>query len=211
MLSGDTLGVTRAVTTYQDRKEAGRCTRGSCPHVAIDGLQLCAAHRDAENRRAAEGMARIRTARKADHRCSFCGGTLAAPDVPKRKAKTATCRACRIRRDRAKTIGVTPVVTSRSARVEARLIPWENSPANAGRRNRLRGGKRGQPPMAEVDRFDVRLALSELAAAQDLLIESAAIEDKRERAAKHASALDKIGLASRACDEVLIRRRRPVD
>lgn len=44
--------------------------------------------------------------------------------------------------------------TSKAARIAARIIPWKDSPLNAGRK-RLRGGSRGRRAKSVEDRSDI--------------------------------------------------------
>lgn len=206
---GSVGGVTRGVTPYREH-----CSRSRCPDTVSDGKSVCAYH-DSENQRAAEAMAGLRRRRAIEKRCSFCNGKLAKPDIPKRDVATATCRKCRKERNDVRvresaTAGVTSVVTPRRDRVASRLIPWTDSPANAGRRNRLRGGRRGAPSKAGSDSFEVRIALKDVSEAADLLAASEEHADRREQERLHKDAIDKVALASRALDDVLLRRKRPV-
>lgn len=95
---------------------------------------------------------------------------------------------------------------SHSERVRARLIPWEGSPLNEGRKNRLRGGKRGRQSLRDIDLFDARLALRCLERAIDSLERSG--DESRspfQRDEDHRVALGQIALAGRACDDITLR------
>lgn len=134
------------------------CARKLCRHSALDDSDFCDEHARQKRQYDAARMARRRQGWAKAKRCTNCG-------AEKRKPGSRWCLACVIKDGRIKGASVTPpVVTTKADRVAARLIPWENSPTNEGRKGRIRSGDRGRPSVQVENRTDFDLTETELAA-----------------------------------------------
>jgi hypothetical protein len=101
------------------------------------------------------------------------------------------------------------VMQRKADRIAARLIPWTDSPKNAGR-VRLRGGRKGQPPREASHAVDVRIAISSLERAHELLSVDVFGMEKLARRENRAAAVALVAHAARALDEVLRREDEPL-
>lgn len=102
---------------------------------------------------------------------------------------------------------VTARKPSRRDRIAARLIPWDKSPSNEGRKNRLRGGKRGRQCWEATQAFEVCIAIRELEAAHEMLVGSdhGQAMESFARSVNRREAFAKIALAWRALNVVIDR------
>lgn len=145
MFAGDTV----LVEGVSGHVEIRRCDRRGCQRAAADDSEKCAKHAEDQRRYQREYMARQRETWEKKRRCTRCGG--------KRAPKSKWCGGCLVKNERVHHSAVKSHVENRRDRIRARLIPWENSPQNAGR-VRLRGGKRGAPSVEQLDGVDLRYA-----------------------------------------------------
>jgi len=90
------------------------------------------------------------------------------------------------------------------------MIPWENSPTNAGR-IRLRGGKRGAPSIDDCDDFDRKILDTGIERYREGVAYLASPEGKAltdaDRDAARMAALGQLTLALRAGEEIVERHR----
>jgi hypothetical protein len=184
------------------------CTRRGCRRTALDDADYCAKH-DADVRRYKRDYDRRRRAEwEAAKRCMRCG-------AKERKKGRPWCPGCAIRLDGMR--GRAPIDhtvdldhrPSRSERISRRLIPWTNSPTNAGRVDRLRGGKRGAPSLEDRDRRDLAdiqriLVRYEQALDEAYSAEVAAMPPIQQRSARDAAHAG-LALAVRLGMEALVR------
>lgn len=193
--------VTTDGNTYYERKAEGRCVYPGCPRQASDESVLCPEHRDDARARTRKSQKRIRAERRAADLCPRCG----------EKAKgDYMCVRCKVKYGRTKRARTGGDDNREHNRIADRLIPWENSPHNAGRL-RLRGGKRGAPNIDAQDEFErkiVKTAIARYAEACDML---ASDDGKamlpRDRDAARMAALGQLALAVRAAEDILDRNR----
>lgn len=90
-------------------------------------------------------------------------------------------------------------------RVSARLIAWEGSPTNQGRK-RLRGGKRGCPSWDATQALDLRIAIAELTGAHEMILRGEHSElTPMQKAENRRAAMAKVRLAARALEDVIER------
>jgi hypothetical protein len=184
--------------------EIRECSRRGCKKPALDDSELCRKHEDDQRRYNREYDARRRAEYEAAKQCTRCG-------AKERKPGSKWCPGCVIKLDRMRrrTRGADHKVqleNTKSARVAARLIAWENSPQNEGRM-RMRGGKRGAPSLEDRDRRDLSQVQESLARYGAALDEAYSSEVRQlsklaqERARREAHA--KLALAVRLGMEAL--------
>jgi len=82
--------------TYQERKEAGVCTRPGCNQPAGEACNECPPHQFDTQKRARRRRIKNRRAWRKKRLCLRCGG--------KRKQGRTWCAACLVREDRARSI-----------------------------------------------------------------------------------------------------------
>lgn len=130
-----------SIPLYLERKLAHLCTR--CGQPAAEDSDLCTAHLEDSRKRAREGMARARKARRNDRKCVDCG----------KASKRYRCKKC----------WTPPSVNKTSASVNKPEI-WRVDPGTTW--NRFRGkGRRGRltrEEQAEEDKRDARFAIAEI-------------------------------------------------
>ena len=133
--------------TYQERKEAGRCTTPYCKRRCSGGTQLCHGHR----RAAAVARQRYNRRRRKNRKVCI--------DCP-RKAKDGRhclrCRAMRTARRSRKTRVGDKVGDKRSA------IERRTAVDNFGRVRYHGQERRGQQPRAQLDQKDIKDAIAAL-------------------------------------------------
>lgn len=148
-------GVSSAVENRADKQAKGECVRKRCSAEAADGSDYCAKHRDEQRAYQRGYMARLRAKRRAKRLCTWCGKRLPRRLWPGRDAQTASCDACRIKRDRMGARGVKQSVENHASRVAARVVTAVDG-SDGYARTRLRGGKRGAPKAEQLDDADLR-------------------------------------------------------
>jgi hypothetical protein len=135
---------------YYDRKVDGRCTYPGCPRHATDESVLCAKHLASQRERKRRSQNAIRAARRKAGLCPRCGET---------STQDYMCSACRVIHARMRGPNSAGEhkqehKPTKAQRIAERIIAWENSPTNAGRK-RLRGGKRGRRSIETIDGEDL--------------------------------------------------------
>lgn len=151
----ETVGVNHAVENRSQKQQTGVCVRKRCGAPAADGSDYCARHAEHQRQYNASYMARRRAERLRKKLCTFCGARLARRDWPSPGDRTASCPACRIKRDRMKTAGVKSSVENRTERIAARVEEVLDA-TDGYARKRFRGGKRGAPKAEQLDEADLR-------------------------------------------------------
>lgn len=211
-LEGVATGVTSSVENRHEKQSRGKCVRKRCPLEAADDSDYCPGHRDEQRDYNREYMARVRAYRLKQKLCTWCGDKLPKSEFPKPGAKTASCKACRIRRDRMTTGGVKASVENRRERVAARIVDVVDS-SDGYARTRMKGGKRGAPKAAQTDSADLQdLRLYVEKASQGLVL--AASEEVQslpriQRDEAKNAAMAWVSLLVRAGVEMLKRKRCP--
>jgi hypothetical protein len=142
----------RPLTTYEERKVAGVCTRCGAAPAADDSL-LCEVHRDSQRSAAAGWAARERERRRAAGECLWCPSSARTNVAP----GESSCLACRVKRHRVPKPGA-------QLRAAATFV-------------RRRRGRDGQESNAERNRRDAERAAECLEALRGglALIETAAL------------------------------------
>lgn len=188
------------VSQRVEKQQIGTCVRRGCNDDCADDSDYCAPHRDEQRDYNAEHMRRKRAEWDAADACMRCGS-------PRRKKGSRECVACLLKRGK---LGVSQRVENKGDRLTSRLIPWENSPHNAGRL-RLRGGKRGAPGIDEQDEFERKIVQAGieryLKACEFLTSADGKAMLPADRDAARMAALGQLALASRAADDILDRNR----
>lgn len=142
-------GNTAPASDYEARKLDGRCTKGRCPEMAVDGAQQCQRHLDAARKAARECQERRRKRWAKQKRCLRCGRR-------RHPESTWGCPRCLAELGRLRDSGraVNPYVNprrSRTAGFDARIE------GDGYARERYRGqGKRGPQPTEQLDDQDLR-------------------------------------------------------
>jgi hypothetical protein len=138
---------------YQERKEAGLCTRCGAP--AADGSQFCEVHLDADRAYKKKYARKMRRRHQRAKVCLECGAT--------RRKGDKLCLKCRVRRNRLSVVAL-PGVENRvekSDRIAAMTA------THADGRTRYHGqGRRGQQPRAQLNAQDLGFARAALAAGE---------------------------------------------
>lgn len=163
---GDTLsGVDTDVDShdsYESRKERGVCTYYGCVERADEDCLLCPAHRRLQRERNRKSMARLRKTRREKSQCVFCGEKLTSSDLPARRAKTASCKACRIKRDRFRSAVVDSDVDRPDVGRWVERIEQSPDGVPRARRRFVGSGKRGRKSIESMDSEDLEAALRSL-------------------------------------------------
>lgn len=179
----------RASNDYEQRKLDRRCTRCGVELPDDTEHQLCDEHLEAQRGYDRKSKSKIRAERRAAGQCADCGND----------SETYRCAACLVRQNRIPATGV-QIGVDKASRIAARLIPWENSPQNAGRL-RLRGGEKGRRSIHEENRADFDLVEKEIVNARkaEAYLHTPAIAEapRIQREAAWLEAKDKAALAVR--------------
>lgn len=199
-------GVKSYVENREGRKSANVCVRKACGRAPKDDSDFCPKHHRAQLKYQRAYMKRKRARWEADGKCTRCGRD--------RKRGSKWCVTCLIQTGKVHHQDRKSDVENRQGRVAARLIPWENSPTNANR-VRLRGGKRGAVPKAQIDEQDLEDAARGIlhgGIGLKLLASQPTSEVSRaEKRRAELAALDMLASAARFVRDVLARHRYDVE
>lgn len=154
---------------YKQRQAKGVCAWSGCS-IETKDTDYCPEHDERTKQRKRDWIAKRRAKAKAKKLCSRC-------TKRQRRGRSAYCATCLIQQAKRRKLHVTRDV-DKSQRVASRILAWENSPTNEGRK-RLRGGKRGRPDIESENRLDVEDFQKNVLIAVDAL----AVVDSPEQAA----------------------------
>jgi len=197
-IARDTLvGQVDPPKTYEERKLAGVCTRcGERP--AGEENQLCDVCRENQRERVRRSMAKKRADRRRKKLCPHCP----AAKATKVSKAGEVCLACRIKRDRVRSAGVTKDVNHVMDRT------WTDGTG----RQRFHGqAQRGRQPVWQLDDQDLAYALAAIQRArQGLAVARAPESEALPRAQRQdaiRAALSQAYLGQRHIEEILERNR----
>lgn len=205
----DSVEVVRSTVENRAQKQQdGRCVRKACRRASTDG-DYCDKHATMQRVYDRLHKRRKRAERAAAGLCPRC--TSDNKPVP----GFASCAACQILAGKAPQQVVQSVVENHRDRVAERKIEWTNSPTNRGRKNRIRGGKRGRRSLADDDRerilsigkFLTKLDEGHVYAMSDAVKQLGRIQ--REEAVQ--AAMSWAMLIRRTCDEMLVANEYPTE
>jgi hypothetical protein len=182
--------------TYQERKEAGICTRAGCSKLAGEESNECPRHqRDSQKRRRRHRMkARRLWAKK--RLCLRCGG--------KRAFGRKWCGRCLVREDRARTSAGDKQRDNKDDRTTDVLE------ADGYARSRYHGqSRRGQQKRHQLDAQDIDEAIERLQRAKRGVLLAAEAEEQQmprvQRDEIRLAAMAQAALAGRFVEEILDR------
>lgn len=190
---------------YQARKEAGLCTR--CGATLPDDWEhgLCTVCQDYQQTHTKLAVRALRLKRRRKKQCVRCG-------LPSKRYECLICLS-KLGRLPKSAFPSDGNQTVKQARIAARLIPWENSPQNAGRL-RLRGGKRGRMSIEQENRTDLDFMEKDLARARtgEQFANSAEVQAMPpiQRIEARRAAMDHVALLVRTGIELLKRNKHPL-
>lgn len=189
-----TLVAAEMPTTYQERKEAGICTRPGCEQAAAEDCNLCPRHRADNQKYARRKRLKQRAVWKKARLCLRCGR--------KRRQGSKWCTACLIKAGKLK----------KQERQNPRQITTDRTWTDATGRERYHGqAQRGRQPIFQLDDQDLEYALEAIQRARVGLAAARApameLLPKAERMDAIRAALSLAHLGQRHLDEVLERNR----
>jgi hypothetical protein len=182
----------------QEKQLAGRCVRKACRAAATDG-DYCTKHAGLQRAYHRLYMRRQREQWDEEDKCTRCGGV--------RAPESRWCTGCIVMVGRVPRSVVKSDVENHAARVAARKIEWQDSPTNQGRKNRLRGGKRGRRSIADDDAERMLSMRKFVEKLSDGLVYSASEQVKQlgriQRDDAKAAAMSWAALIYRTCAEMM--------